>query len=308
LKSPFREQTNSFLQVSRLQILFAVFFGALCFGFLANSHDYARNFRVEYLWPLFWAQWLERQTVVDALTVFGFTSFMLGIIFFRHRLPKILMGYGFLCQLNIAYTFGNVGHANHAVLWTFLLLALCPTYGSNPSRALRQRVSFNFFLLQLFVGFFYFLAGFTKLIGALTQLFSGQWSAFNGTGMSRILAERLIVGNTNTLWGGFFIENYALGFISFWISISFEMLSLLVVFLPRWHRPWAIGMISFHLIVALTLSPTFSNNLWLLGLLFLCSPFGEQGNKNWLKPTLKWLKSLLPMGSSKGIAPASSPR
>jgi hypothetical protein len=52
-----------------------------------------------------------------------------------------------------------------------------------------------------------------------------------------------------------------------------EAASLLVAFRPRIHRVWGAGLIAFHFGTQLAMGFTFTPNIAVVGLLFLCSPF-----------------------------------
>lgn len=59
-------------------------------------------------------------------------------------------------------------------------------------------------------------------------------------------------------------------------SLYLELFAFIAVFRPRLHRPWALGLILFHVGSGLVLGIGFPNHVLLLGICGLASPFAAE--------------------------------
>ena len=86
----------------------------------------------------------------------------------------------------------------------------------------------------------------------------------------------LMTGSRSAL-GGFFIDHALLGWPLYLLAIYLELFALLVAFRPALQRPWAICLITAHIVVYLTMRIDFMSQAFLLALLLFRSPFAPQG-------------------------------
>jgi hypothetical protein len=248
--------------------------------FLNQSEGYIVIPKLELLWPIAWGSFFSRENLILGIASFSIFANFFAFLFVRWRITRILAALAYLFLVTVDFVYANVGHASHATLWLMLLSALAPSWKAekNP-RAIRERVLLNFFHCQLLLTFFYFNAGLWKIWMAFSQLIRGEANAFQLDALSRILAERLLIGNTRTAFGPWLIDQPLLGYFSLWFTIYAELAALLIVFRPQLHRVFGAALILFHLVTALTLAPSFSLNVLALGIFFVLSPFHPEGLK-----------------------------
>jgi hypothetical protein len=104
-------------------------------------------------------------------------------------------------------------------------------------------------------------------------LFSTRIGAFHPTGFSLLVAQDLNITNRQTLLGEYLVTHHWVGWALFNGTILLQVTSLLAALRPRLHRLWGVGLMMFHLGTQLAMGFTFVPNLFLLGLLLLCSPW-----------------------------------
>jgi hypothetical protein len=280
VSSAFRRQLDAFRIVSLLEQVTYFWFARATLAFFPHFDSYSKIPDSALPWPVFWHSALSRPALLNVIGAGSALAYLFVLVKPGLRLARVLVAYAFLCQLGMAYAWGDVGHADHAYFWTLVVLALAPCWKPGESRRkVRQRVLQNYFFCQVLLAFFYFLSGVAKMLVAFQQLFAGTYSTFHLTGMSRILAARLLLGNTDTLLGDFLVAHPTLAFLGFWSTVAAELSGLWLAFRPRYHRAWGFVMAAFHLMMALSLSPNFSSNLFLVTVLFVLSPFA--GDQRW---------------------------
>jgi hypothetical protein len=125
----------------------------------------------------------------------------------------------------------------------------------------------------LFVLFFYTLSGAWKIHDAVTGVIDGRINGLNFSGFSYIVANRLLVTNQGTVLGPFFANNEIPGWALFVGTMYLEAASVIIVFRPRLHRLWGLGLIAFHVGTQLAMGFTFPENIVLVGLFLVFSPW-----------------------------------
>jgi len=181
------------------------------------------NANLVYLWPVYWMHYLSRGMGLNIIFIFTLLSATLALALPNFRIIRVAVAYFYLCQVSVDYAEGNVGHASHATLWIVIILALIPTWRSRQHyRIERQRVLNYFFFGQVLVAFFYFCSGLWKIGTAITQFAMGEHNAFQFDAVSRILAERLLVGYDHNA-GPFFISHPILGWLGFWALLMWNL-------------------------------------------------------------------------------------
>ena len=138
----------------------------------------------------------------------------------------------------------------------------------------RQRRAYRhvIVLAQGVLLFFYTLTGLWKLDEAVGALVGPGVSAFQVDGFSYLVADNLLQTGRTTLLGDLLVAHPLLGWALFNGTMYLEATSLIVLFRPRLHRAWGIGLILFHLGTNAAMGIFFAANVVLLGLLLLGSP------------------------------------
>jgi hypothetical protein len=104
----------------------------------------------------------------------------------------------------------------------------------------------------------------------------GRTGGFSFGGFSYIVANKILRGNVDTVLGHFFVHHEIIGWALYIGTMYLEGASVLIAFRPRLHRVWGVGLILFHFATQLTMGFSFPENVALLGLLFVCSPFTHE--------------------------------
>ena len=105
------------------------------------------------------------------------------------------------------------------------------------------------------------------------ELLSGQANPLQIDGFSRIVAERLLQTNSDSVVGRWMIAHSWSGWLLFPGAIYVQTTSLIAACRPSLHRPWGVALILFHIGNALILTIYFPQSIFLLALFLLASPF-----------------------------------
>ena len=174
--------------------------------------------------------------------------------------------------------FDKINHNLHAWLFVSLILILLPKGPWLKSRRASDRQYFLtvFSVAQLVILLFYTLTGLWKVYTATTDLVAGRVGGFNFGGFSYIVADRLIQTSQVTVLGDFFVRNETIGWALFCGTMYLETFSILIAFRPRLQQWWGLGLILFHIGTQLAMGFTFPENIVLVGLFLVCSPFSPE--------------------------------
>ena len=236
---------------------------------------------VEVIDPLTPASWIDasdpRGGITLILLLFGFGSF-LAALWPMSRTFRLMYALGLLEYLSVKFGFGKVNHNFHAWLWVAGFFVFLPSAAKlrDPSCRTRQSALSVVWSAQVLVLFFYTLTGVWKVAYGLHAFTTERVSSFEVPGFSLIVGERLLSTNQNALLGEFFVRNEVLGWLLFNGTVYLEAAALLVAFRPRLHRLWGGGLIAFHLGTQLAMGFTFIQNIALLALLFMSSPWAPE--------------------------------
>ena len=236
---------------------------------------------VDVIDPQWTAGWVDRTDpgggISAILLLFGVAS-VLAALWPTSRTYRALYTLGLLQYLSVKFGFGKVNHNLHSWLWVSAILILLPSGRKMRDPAPRDRHSLLAVLwsAQIVVLFFYTLTGLWKVAYALHALTTERVSSFQLEGFSLIIGERLLATDQSTLMGEFFVRNQFYGWLLFNGTMYLESAALLAAFRPRLHRLWGGGLIAFHLGTQLAMGFTFIENIALLALLFMCSPWAPE--------------------------------
>jgi len=236
---------------------------------------------LQLLWPVAWFRITGTHAGVVTVLFFAPASALFAAIKPDSRLARILAAIGILVFGGFFNSFGTVNHGLHTWIWTAIVFIFLPSGDANAmelSLVRRQRYLRVFWWAQATVLFFYTLSGSFKLAGAFLQIARHQHSAFSIDALARHLAYRLQEGMLMdaSMFGAKVIAHPILGWPLLLFSIYLEFFSLLIAFRPAAHRLWGVLLILMHVGIYLTLAIMFSWQLFLVGILLVCSPFAPQ--------------------------------
>jgi hypothetical protein len=236
---------------------------------------YARMDHVKPLWPAGW--WFNRFSVHDGmyilLTGYAVAS-VLVLVFPERRLARVGYAFMLLQYMAMVNSFDKINHSFHAWLFVSTIFILLPAGRWHERRSIAERHYFLtvFWCAQLVVLLTYTFTGAWKVYFAFHDLVAGHLNAFNISGFSYIVANRLSIIGGESVLGSFFVHNQFPGWALFLGTMYFETTSVIIAFRPRLHRAWGVVIVFFHLGTQLVLGFTFTNNVLLVILILVCSP------------------------------------
>ncbi len=237
---------------------------------------YARLQRATPLWP---AEWWFREVSVRTGVNLIFSVYLIAslivVLVPDRRLARAAYTLALLQYMSFVNSFDKVNHDLHGWLFVSIVLILLPRgpWGARRSTADRQYFLTVFWAAQLVLLLFYSLTGMWKIYSAIDAFAHGHINGFNLSAFSYIVGARLIQTNQDTVLGKFFVHNELPGWLLFTGTMYLETASLMIAFRPRVQRMWGLGLILFHVGTQLAMGFTFPENIVLVGLLLVCSPF-----------------------------------
>jgi hypothetical protein len=231
------------------------------------------------LWPASW--WFQEVSVRTGVnTIFGayLVATVVALAVPQLRLARIAYAFTLLQYMAFVNGFDKINHDLHAWLFVSLILVLLPKGPWVKSRraAHRQYFLVVFSTAQLVMLLFYTLTGFWKIYTATTDFAAGRVGGFSFSGFSYIVANRLIQTSQVAVLGHFFVQHELYGWALFCGTMYLEAFSVVIAFRPRLQRIWGLGLILFHIGTQLAMGFTFPENIVLVGLFLVCSPFAPE--------------------------------
>lgn len=231
---------------------------------------------IEPLWPAGWIDQASPRGGIDVVLVAYTATTLLVAAVPRSRIARAAFSLALFQYIAVKFGFGKINHAFHTWLFTSMVLVLLPSARAwrRPTPALRRQVLQVVWSAQVLLLFTYTLTGLWKLYYALDAVFlSTRIGAFHPRGFSLIVAQDMLITNRQTLLGETLVANHWVGWVLFNGTIFLQVTSLLAALRPRLHRLWGAGLLAFHLGTQVAMGFTFMPNVFLLGLLLVCSPW-----------------------------------
>ena len=224
------------------------------------------------LWPMSWAVWTGLGTAMFTIGTLLILGTVLSSIWPEKRPFRLLAFVGLLLVIAMENSFGKINHNMHgwlAVSFCFLFLPA----ENGQKRVHRFTYLTSFWTAQAVLLWFYTMSGVWKMNIGITQLLAGEINAFHPYAMAQQVANRLLQDNSNSLIGPFIVENPLLGWPLYLSALYLEFFAFFAAFRPGLHHFWGASLALFHLGTYLTMTITFNENILLLGLLLIASPF-----------------------------------
>jgi hypothetical protein len=237
---------------------------------------YASLQQASPLWPAaWWFDWFSVRTSVNLIFTGYLAASIVAAALPERRWARAAYAFALLQYMAFINGFDKTNHNLHAWLFVGAILILLPRgpWAGRNRKVDRQYFLAVFWSAQLVVLFFYSLTGMWKIFFAFKALFVGRTGGFSFGGFSYIVANKILRGNVDTVLGHFFVHHEIIGWALYIGTMYLEGASVLIAFRPRLHRVWGVGLILFHFATQLTMGFSFPENVALLGLLFVCSPF-----------------------------------
>ena len=236
------------------------------------------------LWPLRWATWVGMETAVYLIALTAVLGAVLAAVQ-PNRWPLRLLAFaGLFLTVALANSFGKINHNMHGWLAVAFCFMLLPAAGERPSR--RQRLTYlsAFWAAQALLLWFYTMSGAWKVSMGIEQLAAGDVHAFHPYAMAHQVANRLLQDNSASVLGPLLLDFPQLGWPLYVSAIYLELFAFMAAFRPSLHRLWGLSLALFHIGTYLTMTITFNQNILLLGLMLVASPFHP--------PRWRWQRAL----------------
>ncbi len=174
-------------------------------------------------------------------------------------------------------SFGKIDHNLHLLTIALATFAFFPVGGKYSV----AKTAVTIAGLQLFTLATYTSSGFFKLLGTIKQLlfedvsvftdYSLFYSAIRSSGNSGApsFLEEFLAANPSPMWGILLLGGYMV-----------EFCALLVAFRPQYHKVYGMLILLLHLGIVLTVGPDFVLQMWVVGILFIMSPFSTVNKSN----------------------------
>ena len=238
--------------------------------------QYQQSKATDPLWPAHW--WFEHvslRTGVNLIFCAYLVASLVVVLLPQRRLARAAYALALLEYLAFVNTPDKINGDLQMWLFVAIILVLLPRGPWTEPRRVADRQYFLtvIWTATLVVLFFYSLSGAWKVHDAVFALAHGRNSGLNPSGFSFIVGQRILETNQNTVLGLFFTRNELPGWALFVGTMYLESASVIIAFRPRLHRVWGVALILFHLGTQLVMGFTFPQNIVLVGLLLVCSPF-----------------------------------
>ncbi len=284
LASAVRFQRRSYERAALLVRAYYALSAYLTLGQLYGWPAYQHLRGAEPLWPAHW--WFQHVSVATGVNII-FSVYLAAsvavLVVPGLRVARIAYAFSLLQYMSLVNTTDKVNHNLHVWLFVSVILILLPQgrWRDNRTTAKRQYFLTVVWVALLVVLLFYSLTGSWKIVTATRALSHGRISGFNVSGFSYIVANRILQTNEQTVLGHFFVHNRYPGWFLFVGTMYLETCSIVVAFRPRIHRLWGAGLILFHVGTQLAMNFTFGENVILLSLFLVCSPFAPARATIW---------------------------
>lgn len=268
---------------NRATLIVRVYYAVSVYWVLSATggwEGYLHSQSADPLWPTRW--WFDHVSIhtgIDIIFCAYIATSMIAALVPERRLARILYSFALLQYMAFVNTPDKVNHDLHGWLFVSIVLVFLPRGPWNERRRIADR---QYFLTVVWAAtlvllFFYSLTGFWKVHDASSAFVHGHINGFDLSGFSYIVGQRLLATNTNAVLGVFFSKHALPGWALFMGTMYLEAGSVMVAFRPRLHRLWGLGLIFFHFGTQLAMGFTFPENVVLVGLLLVCSPFAPEG-------------------------------
>lgn len=278
----FCHQRDSFIKAYQLVRLYYL----LLFYFLASSIKlWQKSLTLDtnalsLLWPVLWIQEVDIATAMNIIMVGGLLSTLFAVLYPNVAILRFLSFIFFFEYVAFIYSFGKIGHSYHGALAVGFIFLFLPNKEYNQiCQTIRERHMYLTVFLgaQVLVLLFYSLAGFWKVYYGVLQFLYGEIGSFSPYALSYQTAKSFLQKNSTTIFGHIILDYPMLGWPMYLSVIYLEFCSFLVAFRPALHKFWGVSIILFHLGSGLITGPLFANNILLISLILVCSPFSDNG-------------------------------
>jgi len=233
----------------------------------------------EPLWAVIWVNWVSLETAVFVIGLALPVSALAALWRPAAWWPRMFV---FVCLLQYTAfdnSFGSINHFMYYPLWIsfiFLFAPVEPPKRGATSISVHMRYLYPAFLAQVFIGLFYTLSGYHKVINGFFPSTSTV-SSFHPDALPLLAFELLENNGRTSMLGNFFSNHLWIGWPAFLSVMYFELFFIIAVFRPQLHRLFGFVFAAFHIGVWLVMGITFQFQPIMVALIFIMSPFALIG-------------------------------
>lgn len=221
------------------------------------------------IWPTSWTQNFSYMSVVTFIHLFYIIAVVLGAIFYKYKGARGLAFLGILQFHALQSSFGQPYHQMYPVLFTSFLFIFLPDVfkAVKVSNIDTKKFLLVFWGAQAYLLLIYSMSGVLKL---LSGDFGPEAFALQVANWLPMIQEKPLLGNLPI--------NYPYFFWPFYLGIIyFQTFAIWAAFRPQLQKIWGLALLSFHFGTLLFMAIVFPENVLLLALFFLNSPFQQSG-------------------------------
>lgn len=241
-------------------------------------HEWRELTTIVPIWPTVWIPYVGIKLALDGLAAFAVLTQAIVLLFPERRVWRILAFVAYLEWYGFVNSFGKIGHDGHMVLITGFFFIFLPSATfplSKRSTTYKQIYLTVFAGAQLLLATSYTMAGTWKVVVGLGQWMNGSVNTFHPDALAMLVAYRLQETNSPSLLGWLVVDYPLLGWPLHLAGVYLEFFAVIAALRPSLHRVWGLGLILLHIGAWFFLGILFRTNVFLLGILFVFSPFAS---------------------------------
>lgn len=236
----------------------------------------AAEVSVDPLWPVWWITGVPFPIAFAAIRVSFIVAAIAAVIVPERRLTRAFAAVALLEFVALYASALRLDVDWYIWVLTAFLFIFLPDGWQEPNPfppVRRERFLLVFWGCQAANLLTYSMAGFGKVIGAITQLAAGEIHAFSFDAAARHVADRLLTAGETSILGPWVIAHPGIAWPLFIGSMYLLVFSFWIAFRPALHRAWGVGLILFHVVSYLSVDIGFSKHIFLNAILLVHSPF-----------------------------------
>lgn len=232
-----------------------------------------------YLWRfpdrpvevLGWLSLLSWDLFLNLLSMGGLASLVLAIIFPQSRVARLVVAMSLFFVIAVESSYGKIIHSFYGWLWSSIILIFLPKARQWPSH-MTQEIYVKLYFAQIAGVVCYVLAGVWK-IRVLSNIYrhEGIWPIIHSLNNS-IAYEHIFHQHDLGKATLFFLNHDYISAMSFLFIVLLQTLSVPLAFMPRFHIPLGVMLLSFHFMSELILNISFRGQTYLVFLQFILWP------------------------------------
>ncbi len=227
------------------------------------------------VWSVKWISFEHWEITVRAILIGFLLVSLIGLFFWQQsRVVRVAVFVSMFMYVSLISSFGKIDHYMHHMMLVCFLLIFIPNKSGKEGYAINiLKVTLGIQTMMLLT---YFTSGIFKLYGILDQEIRGVTSALSPDSLALNLSKTSLAADSDYFLSSFILNNSSPLFsVILIMGYLIEFCSIYIIFKPKYHRIWAVFLIALHAGILLSVGPDFTQQVILIGLFLLFSPFHE---------------------------------